>query len=37
MGRLIIVVGFIFFLGFFFGYVYGRSTRGKKDDSGQVY
>ncbi len=37
MGRLTILVGFIFFLGFFFGYVVGKSGRGKKDDSGQVY
>ncbi len=36
MSRLIIV-GLIFFIGFFLGYVMGKSSRGKKDDSGQVY
>lgn len=36
MSRLIIVA-FIFFIGFFLGYVMGKSSRGKKDDSGQVY
>ncbi len=32
-----IIVAFIFFLGFFFGFVMGKASRGKKDDSGQVY
>ena len=37
MSRLIIV-GFIFFIGFFLGFVMGKASRGnKKDDSGQVY